>query len=210
MSTSVPTLPPSPDAAPRPPRPSAAFADAPGALHKLFREGEDPAAFEDLLGRLFAAVKPAGIVDELWVRDIADLVWEAFRLRRAKTCLIHAANPEGLHKVLSTMVPDYLTVCELVTGWARGDGDMTRRVNKLLADAGLDIEDVAAETFAQRIDQLERMDRMIASAERRRCEFLREIERHRADLAARLRRASEDVLDAEYLDVADGDAPLPQ
>jgi len=27
-------------------------------------------------------VKPTGIFDEIWIRGIVDLVWEAFRLRR--------------------------------------------------------------------------------------------------------------------------------
>jgi hypothetical protein len=42
------------------------------------------------------------------------------------------------------------------------------------------MEHVIAETLADRIDDIERIDRMIASAEQRRSAMLREIDRHRA------------------------------
>src|ERR1700680_24366 len=45
-------------------------------------EGEDAAAYDELLTRVSAAVKPADILEDIWVRDIVDLVWHAFRLRR--------------------------------------------------------------------------------------------------------------------------------
>jgi hypothetical protein len=37
-------------------------------------EGEDTAAYDELLVRISETVKPADIVEEIWVRDIVDLV----------------------------------------------------------------------------------------------------------------------------------------
>jgi hypothetical protein len=37
-------------------------------------EGEDTAAYDELLVQIFGTVKPADIVEEIWVRDIVDLV----------------------------------------------------------------------------------------------------------------------------------------
>jgi hypothetical protein len=51
------------------------------------------------------------------------------------------------------------------------------------------------------IDTVERIDRMTTGAERRRNDALREIERHRSSLAEELRRATEDVVDAEFVDI---------
>ena len=36
-------------------------------------EGEDTAAYDDLLVRISGAVKPADIFEEIWIRDIVDL-----------------------------------------------------------------------------------------------------------------------------------------
>ena len=47
-------------------------------------EGEDIAQYEGLLARVTAAVVSADIIEEFWVRDMVDLVWEALRLRRLK------------------------------------------------------------------------------------------------------------------------------
>jgi hypothetical protein len=55
-------------------------------------EGEDAAAYDELLVRISAAVKPADILEDIWVREIVDLVWSAFRLRRFKTSPINWVN----------------------------------------------------------------------------------------------------------------------
>jgi hypothetical protein len=55
-------------------------------------EGEDAAAYDELLLRISAAVKPADILEDIWVREIVDLVWSAFRLRRFKTSPINWVN----------------------------------------------------------------------------------------------------------------------
>ena len=57
-----------------------------------------------------------------------------------------------------------------------------------------------AQTLAAEIDDIERIDRMITSAEARRNAALREIERHRTSVAERLRRATA-FEDAEFEDV---------
>ena len=55
-----------------------------------------------------------------------------------------------------------------------------------------------AQTLSAKLDDIERIDRMLANAEARRHLVLREIDRHRAAVAARLRNATEAIEDAEY------------
>ena len=43
--------------------------------------GEDPAAYDQLAARITAAVAPANVIEEIWVRDVVDLVWDVVRLR---------------------------------------------------------------------------------------------------------------------------------
>ena len=47
-------------------------------------EGEDTVAYDELLVRISGAVKPTDIFEKIWIRDIVDLVWEAFRLCRLR------------------------------------------------------------------------------------------------------------------------------
>jgi len=62
----------------------------------LLIEGEDAAAYDQLLARIFAAVKPVDIIDEIFIADFASLEWEALRLRRLKWSLIRARGLKAL------------------------------------------------------------------------------------------------------------------
>ena len=53
-------------------------------------------------------------------------------------------------------------------------------------------------TLGLKIHEIERIDRMTMAAEARRNAILREIERHRATFARTLRRAVDDVEDADF------------
>jgi hypothetical protein len=48
----------------------------------LLLEGEDEAAYDELLGRICAAVKPVNVIEEMFVADVVFLEWEIVRLRR--------------------------------------------------------------------------------------------------------------------------------
>ena len=62
----------------------------------LLLEGEDAAAYDELLGRICAAVKPVDIIDEMFIADIVALEWEVLRWRRLKRTLIREARPRRL------------------------------------------------------------------------------------------------------------------
>jgi hypothetical protein len=38
--------------------------------------------------RVFEAVEPAGFIEEIWARDLADVTWSMFRLRRILAALL--------------------------------------------------------------------------------------------------------------------------
>ena len=59
-------------------------------------EGENAAAYDELLARVSGAMNPTDIFEEIWVRDVVDLAWETFRLRRLKSSLLAANAPKGL------------------------------------------------------------------------------------------------------------------
>jgi hypothetical protein len=59
-----------------------------------------------------------------------------------------------------------------------------KRVDKLLASAGLTMDAVMAQALSLKLDDIERIDRMIATAEGRRNAILREVDRHRTSMEA--------------------------
>ena len=66
----------------------------------LLIEGEDAAAYYQLLARIFAAVKPVDVIDEMFTADVVFLEWEVLRLRRLKWSLIRARGLEALEDFL--------------------------------------------------------------------------------------------------------------
>ena len=63
-------------------------------------EGEDAALYDDLVGRMCAAVKPVDIIDELYMADVVTLEWEIMRWRRLKFSLLQASVHDELQEFL--------------------------------------------------------------------------------------------------------------
>ena len=162
--------------------------------------GEDQAQYEAMRDQISAAVGPLDFLEEIWVNDVVNLVWETLRLRRLKAAIFSRPTQSARP---SNSVADGETrhVRKLVINWASREPDAVAEVDEALAGAGLTIDEVMAEMFAVKIDEIERIDRMVAGAEARRNVALREIDRHRATLAAALRQAADAVLDAEFREI---------
>ncbi len=146
-------------------------------------------------------MKPVDVIEEIWVHDVVDLAWEALRLRRLKASLMTVAAHEGLARVLMPLL-DFSAASNLAAQWAARESGAVDRVDTLLAEAGISMEAIAAQTLAARIDDVERIDRMIMLAEMRRAAALRELDRRRASIAAVLRHALGDAKDVACEDVA--------
>jgi len=171
-------------------------------------QGEKTADFETLLAGISSALRPADIFEEIWTRDMADLVWEVFRLRRLKAALMREDAYRGLVKVLvprQTLVQGFQAVAR---DWACGNDTAAARIEAVFATAGVTMDAVHAKTMVLRIDEIERIDRMTMLAERRRDATLHEIDRHRMDFAQRLRRAVDAAEEAEFKVIAP-DCPAP-
>ena len=163
-------------------------------------DGKDGTNYDVILERISADVAPADFVEDIWVRNVADLVWDSIRLRRLKSQLLQADANEGVERLLASII-DRTRAEELCRKWALGDEEATGEVERLLGRAGLTFDAVMAQTLAARIDDVERIDRMIIIAEARRDAVLREIRSRRLAFGQALCRASE-AIDAEFEDVA--------
>jgi len=157
--------------------------------------GEDQAQYEAMRDQISAAVGPLDFLEEIWVNDVVNLVWETLRLRRLRAALFQSGTRQRLSTWITTSRE------KLVIDWASHKPDAVAEVNAAFARAGMTIDEVTLEIFALKIDEVERIDRMVAGAEARRNVALREIDRHRATLGAALRQAADEVLDAEFKEI---------
>src|SRR5437762_9760781 len=111
-------------------------------------QGEKRADYEALLARISAALRPADIFEEIWTRDVVDLVWEVFRLRRLKTALLREDAFNGMVEVLKprhSLVPEP-GYYEIAKRWACGDRAATAMLEQVFATAGVTMDAVHAKT----------------------------------------------------------------
>ena len=159
--------------------------------------GEKQADYADVAVRIVRAAKPRDAIEEFLIRDVVDLTWEILRLRRLKAGLLRASIDNGVREVMDSLGygegRQYGYVRELAGSWAAGEKSAKKEVAIALEKAQLTIEDVMAKTLDSKIESFERFDRMLASAEARRNNALREVDRHRSALGGAVRHAIDET-----------------
>src|SRR5438105_295778 len=155
-----------------------AAADTPALGRVSVIPGENPRTYDDLLARFTAALKPVDIVEETWVRDVADLTWEVLRMRRLKANLLSSCAHQGLYEVVQVFDPE--DAGRTPRAWAARNPQAIRRVDAALSTAGFSLDTVMAHTLSRRMGKIERIERMTAAAERRRDMAVQQIRRNRA------------------------------
>ena len=68
--------------------------------------GEDDTAYDELIGRVYAAIKPVDVIDEMLIADVVASEWEFLRWSRLKFSLIQACAAKGLQGFLNSKL-DY-------------------------------------------------------------------------------------------------------
>jgi hypothetical protein len=100
----------------------------------------------------------------------------------------------------------------LVQEYARREPEAIKLVNELLASSGRTMDDLMLEALPRKLDEIERIDRLITIAETRRNISLREIDRRRAVLGEALRRNLQEVEEGEFEVIettpAEGQSPV--
>jgi hypothetical protein len=162
----------------------------------LFDE-EDAKVYDQLLTQVSTTVMPADIFEDIWIRDVVDLTFEVLRLRRLTANLIKANEYKGLSETLAPLVGRSQAET-LAEGWVARKSDAVEEVNKTLTSAGLTNDTILAQTFSLKVNDIERIQNMIALAEVRRNGTLREIDRHRQTLGQKLRRAAQQLEHDEF------------
>jgi hypothetical protein len=174
---------------------------------------EDPNQYDALLAELARGVKPGDVVDWLWVKDIGDLTWDIIRYRRIKAAHVNGRFKAELARRLKPVVERDYSVAhprrrELDPAIAReqanrlandccADVQGKEKLDTLLKANGIDAESIMGNAFVAAVGPLEAIERLRASAEVRRDNALREIERRRSALGYGLRQTSDQVIEGE-------------
>jgi hypothetical protein len=163
--------------------------------------GELASDYDELLERIREVLRPRDIVEEMWVRDVADDAWTIRRCRREKANLLQANAYSGLERVLAPLMPNALEAQDLSCRWAKRDPVAVAEAEQLLKSAHLTMDAVMAETSVWKSRELERLERTIDSAEVARGRAFRDLAYYRQMSAAWAKDVRKKVEDAEYEDV---------
>lgn len=170
----------------------------------LVTESKDE--FERIRHALNEEIKPRGIIEQMYVSDIAYLVWEVLRLRRSKAAIINSAYRAALKELITQLLlepgqssyqlgdePD-----KLARDWF-SDPTAKKQIAGLLREFELNETAIEATAIRKSADDLERIDRLTASAEARRDKALVCIAQYRGDFGVLLRESTNRLIDGKVL-----------
>ena len=166
----------------------------------ITESGEDFAA---LTSELKQELKPRGIIEQMYVADIAALVWEILRLRRCKGATINIALKEALSGIVYRLAgePDPDTpqrdwVDAVSRDWF-SKPKARKEVLELLDEFRLDESAIEAEAIRSRFSELEMFDKMLTLQESRLNKALRSIADYRDSFAKQVREVSNRVIEGD-------------
>jgi hypothetical protein len=165
---------------------------------------ESKEEFEKLFDELRRYAQPAKFVELMYVQETAELTWEIMRHRRTKAGIIDNALRNALEKLIGTLllppghnvallVEKYWGAKSLAYEWFYSR-EAKCRVSALLKEAGLDMGAVEAEAVRASLSDIEKLERLVASAQARRDKYLSAMENR---LASKLREGSDRLLSAD-------------
>lgn len=164
----------------------------------LTLNGEDPRFWEAIYAGLKDAVRPADLLDEFWAYNMACIAYDVVRYRSQRDVILFNLRHEGLEDLLAGLVPpgkiqDFSIQYRTRSLDECSDGGTTLRAE--LASLGITEERITAATRLNRIDDVERIERLMMQAEARLLTMQRESHR-RAEARMRLAEATPRIIDA--------------
>ena len=154
--------------------------------------------FDQVRNNLEREIQPRGIIEQMYVQDMAYIDWEIRRLRRCKDTTISVAFRAGLERVLKrllwrpgeTQFSSNKEIEDLALRWFT-DPKAKKEVSELLGKFQLDESAIEAEAIRESSHFLERLDKMLRSLEARRDRALALGIEYRVNLAHQLRETAE-------------------
>jgi hypothetical protein len=166
-----------PDACHKPSFPNAVPIFDPRDLGPLFVRsshllGEDQAAYDELLSKVWAALDPRDIIEGIWVWEFVGYICDGQFYRRVRLSYLTEALKEAVQRFLQ--LDD-----RVIARWSAGDKTASAAVEKALKEQGLDWDAVRGQVFSNKLDKLEQLDGLIGGTDVRRDKALNKLERRR-------------------------------
>lgn len=164
---------------------------------------ESAEEFAALLSALQQEIKPRGMIEHIYVDDLAAIVWEIQRLRRCKTGIVNNAFRAALQSLLKQLLvtPNLLErvegeaeAVELSDGWFVSQ-KAKKRVQAILRQFDLDETAIEAEAVRLSWSDLELIDKMQMSLRSRLDKALRSVADYRDGLARKMRQSADRMLE---------------
>jgi hypothetical protein len=169
--------------------------------------------YDHFLTKIAEAVKPADNIIWLLVLDVTNLSWEIRRERKVKADIVRSSQTDVVEKYLrltdSGGLGAIMSAFDIKSSKARQwflDPQVRQEVDLLLAQNSYDSGLILAEAFVLGADQIDAVDRRIASYELRRMMVLRQAEQRSEKIARQLDKASKEVMEGEFSEVSEGAA----
>jgi hypothetical protein len=167
---------------------------------------------DQLREALMEDLAPRDTVEKIWVDDLAHLVWEKRRVRRAKTAILNSKSTHAVQNLLYRPARGFTaddqewakTLSGVASeGWLTPAGvredlaGVREDIIKYLGKFGLDESSIEAETMRLVAEDFEKLDRMEASLGSRFQKTLRAMAEYRQAFADQARIASNRIIEAE-------------
>jgi vacuolar-type H+-ATPase subunit I/STV1 len=151
-------------------------------------------------------IKPRGMIEQLYLLDYAELTFEVLRLRRWKMALLNKNFVPALEAVFTQLLQhsgyNYgeasATAKDIAHRWFI-DKEVKKYGKRLLRQCRLDVSAIEVEAFRKSADEIELIDKLLASAESRRNKIIREMAAYRNGLAQQLEKSANRIIEAEVL-----------
>jgi len=156
---------------------------------------EDEEIYWNCMERVVKCVEPQDVIEWLWVKDVVDLSWEILRLRRLKIDLIEIDREDKNATIEWEREHFDEPYIHIFSGKLTPPD--TADIEARLYKQSLATETDSVKLLFKHIEEYERIEKLLTSAELRRDKILREIELRRDHMSRRLRAASDEILDAQ-------------
>jgi hypothetical protein len=152
--------------------------------------------YEGLFCSVAQTVAPTNYVEWIGTANYVAMVWDIWRLRRAKAGIINATRHEALRTIFESVLPDgehsFEIAAQLADDWYEKP-DQRPAIIERLGKYDLDDEAISAQALALRSAEIEKIDRSIQQLEINCMAQLREIEFHRRALSWRSPKTLTDI-----------------
>jgi hypothetical protein len=161
---------------------------------------ESKADFYRLRDAFNEDIKPRGPIERMYVSDIVIIAWDIARLRRFQTAVINTRIRDTLRTRLLTLLPeDRKSEARELAGKWFSDQASKRQVLEVFQQKNRDVSEVEVQAIRESFEELEQIDRLLASKGSLLNKALRQIFEYRQGFGRRLRDASHRIIEGEVL-----------